>query len=182
MVEMFTKKFAKKEAGIARDMMIFIDHPFCEYYTGHEFDDDIYTVEEDLYKEELRKDGDAFFNALSNQLQKMSDSGCRLVMMEYDPTILAHFGRVGSDYRERFGKFQFFTFFHNDEDTELMCRGSPEENLLEKKELWRSTIAKFAFVNIVEIGLGDVLDIHLADRLYREYPPVYCMPAPLPFG
>ena len=177
MVKMFTKKFAKMSGPFHRDIMFFINHPFCQFYFGHEFDDEIYNMDDELYKEESRKDPDVFSKLFYTDLQKMVDSGCRLVLLEYDPTILAQLGRMGADYREFHDKFQFFTFFHNDEDTELMFRGNPQENLLELKESWRSCLSRFAFVNVVEIDLEGVVDIALADRLYREYPPVQCFPS-----
>lgn len=177
MVKMFTKKFAKMPGPYHRDIMFFINHPFCEFYFGHEFDDDVYELEAELYQKEFRKDNETFTNLFYTHVQKIVDSGCRLVSLDYDPTILAPLGRLGADYREYRDAFQFFAFFHNSEDTELMLRGNPQENLLELKETWRSCLASFAFVNVIEIGLGDVVDIRVADRLYREYPPVRCFPS-----
>jgi hypothetical protein len=176
MVKMFTKKFERMAGPYHRDIMFFIDHPFSEFYFGHEFDDHVYEMEAELYNKEYYKDNDTFTRLFYTHVQKMIDSGCRLVSLDYDPTILASLGRLGADYREYHDSFQFFTFFHNDEDTELLFSGNPQENLLELKETWRSCLAKFAFVNVIEISLGDVVDIKLADRLYREYPPVRCFP------
>ena len=177
MVEMFRKKFAKMSGPYHRDIMFFIDHPFCEFYFGHEFDDDVYEMEEDVYKKEFHADNATFTRMFYTHVQKIVDSGCRLVSLNYDPTILASLGRLGADYRRYHDAFHFFSFFHNDEDTELMCSGNPQENLLGLKEDWRSCLTRFAFVNVIEIGLGDVVDIKFADRLYREYPPVRCFSA-----
>lgn len=178
MVKMFRKKFAKMDGSYHRDIMFFINHPFCEFYFGHEFDDDVYELEEELYNEEFRKDRETFTNLFYAHVQKIFDSGCRLVSLNYDPDILVPLGRLGADYLSGYRDvFQFFAFFHNHEETELMFSGNPQENLLELQEAWRSCLANFAFVNVIEIGLGDAVDIKLADRLYREYPPVRCLPS-----
>ncbi|MDR2485732.1 MAG: hypothetical protein LBD55_10085 [Treponema sp.] len=93
--------------------------------------------------------------------------------LKYDPDIIVLLGRLGADYLSEYrDAFRFFTFFHNHEETELMFSRNPQENLLELKEAWRSCLANFAFVNVIDIGLGDAVDIKLAGRLYREYPPV----------
>ncbi|MDR2485731.1 MAG: hypothetical protein LBD55_10080 [Treponema sp.] len=40
--------------------MFFINHPFCEFYFGHDFEGGVYELEEELYKKELRKDSEKF--------------------------------------------------------------------------------------------------------------------------
>jgi hypothetical protein len=172
MVGMLSQKFAKLDGSYHRDIMFFINHPFCDYYFGHEFDGQVYEMEAELYDKTLRKDNETYTKVFYAHIQKLLDSGCRLASMNYDPDILAPLGRLGMDYqRECRDIYQFFAFFHNDEETKLLYSADPQENLLELKEAWRSCLASFPFVNIIEISLGGVVDIQLADRLYRNYPP-----------
>jgi hypothetical protein len=170
---MLTKKFAKVNGPMPRDIMFFINHPFSNFYMGHEFDDDVYEFEAALTTKENWKDSQTLSALFFEHTQKLLDSGCCLVWMEYEPTILVPLFQMGEDMRKNYGIiFQFFAFFHNDEETELMFRNHPQKNFMELREEWRSCLASFPQIHITEHRLEFPVSIELADRLYREYRPV----------
>jgi hypothetical protein len=169
---MFTKKFAKMDGPVARDIMFFINHPFSGFCMGHEFDDDVYEFEAELTTKENWKDSETLSKLFFTHYQKLLDSGCRLVWVEYEPTILVPLLRTAEDMRKTYGVLhRFFAFFHDDDGTERMFRGNPQEDLLGLRDKWRACLASFPQVNIVEHEWDYPVDIKLADRLYREYPP-----------
>jgi hypothetical protein len=150
-----------------RDKIFIVDHHCCEVYLDEVVEELSYLLSGDnLLIPNDWKDQIEVSRCFVASVNKMLETQTDYVVVE-DLDMLLPLGRAAQDLLERNGaRWEFVTFFHNDEDTKKVFRFyQHKDRALEDRAERRAKFAAYPFVKQVEAPYAMVMDYHYLDGL-----------------